>query len=127
MAKRRAAGNGGAGGIVGANLGKNRDTFDGAADYIACIEAVSRLADYLVINISSPNTPGLRALQARAQIEELLARVRNARRASAAARQPPLLVKVGPDLDITDTRHWEEGAGARRSSSATPRWRGRRP
>src|SRR5579863_5716612 len=59
-------------GIIGANVGKNRDTTDGAADYIACIEAVEPLADYLVVNISSPNTPGLRSLQARAQIDELL-------------------------------------------------------
>ncbi len=110
LAKRRAASNKGAGGIVGANLGKNRDTFDGAADYIACIEAVSGLADYLVINISSPNTPGLRALQARAQIEELLARVQNARRASTAPRQPPLLVKVGPDLDDGEIRDIAEVA-----------------
>src|SRR5215471_3684137 len=66
-------------GIVGANVGKNRDTTDGAADYIAGIEVVGALADYLVINISSPNTPGLRALQARAQIEELLARVQEFR------------------------------------------------
>jgi dihydroorotate dehydrogenase len=87
-------------GIVGANVGKNRDTIDGAADYIACIEAVTGLIDYLVVNISSPNTPGLRALQARAQIEELLARVIEARRRSGAeAPKPPLLVKVGPDLD----------------------------
>jgi dihydroorotate dehydrogenase len=102
LAKRRAAsaaGNKGAPGIVGANLGKNRDTEDGAADYIAGIAAVSDLADYLVVNISSPNTPGLRALQARAQIEDLLTRVREARRANAATRQPPLLFKVGPDLD----------------------------
>jgi dihydroorotate dehydrogenase len=111
LAKRRAAAsNQGAGGIVGANLGKNRDTFDGAADYIACIEAVSGLADYLVINISSPNTPGLRALQARAQIEELLARVQNARRASVTPRQPPLLVKVGPDLDDGEIRDIAEVA-----------------
>jgi dihydroorotate dehydrogenase len=107
LAKRRASG---ARGIVGANLGKNRDTADGAADYIVCIEAVSAFADYLVVNISSPNTPGLRALQARAQIEELLARVRNARRASAAARQPPLLVKVGPDLDDGEIRDIAEVA-----------------
>src|SRR6202030_3399800 len=98
LAKRRANG---ACGIVGANLGKNRDTADGAADYIACIEAVSAFADYLVVNISSPNTPGLRALQARAEIEELLTCVRDARRRRAAARQPPLLVKGGPDLDDT--------------------------
>jgi dihydroorotate dehydrogenase len=86
-------------GIVGANVGKNRDTTDGAADYIACIEAVGTLADYLVVNISSPNTPGLRALQARAQIEELLARVQDSRRRNAVGVLPPLLVKVGPDLD----------------------------
>jgi dihydroorotate dehydrogenase len=113
LAKRRAAsaaGNKGARGIVGANLGKNRDTADGAADYIACIEAVSAFADYLVVNISSPNTPGLRALQARAQIEELLTRVRDARRQSAAARRPPLLVKVGPDLDDGEIRDIAEVA-----------------
>jgi dihydroorotate dehydrogenase len=101
LAKRRAAG---ARGIVGANLGKNRDTTDGATDYIACIEAVTGLADYLVVNISSPNTPGLRALQARAQIEELISRVNEARRASPVPRQPPLLVKVGPDLDESEIR-----------------------
>jgi dihydroorotate dehydrogenase len=110
LAKRRAAGNTGARGIVGANLGKNRDTADGAADYIACIEAVSAFADYLVVNISSPNTPGLRALQARAQIEELLTRVGDARRQNAAARQPPLLVKVGPDLDDGEIRDIAEVA-----------------
>jgi dihydroorotate dehydrogenase len=101
LAKRRTAS---VRGIVGANLGKNRDTADGAADYIACIDAVTGLADYLVVNISSPNTPGLRALQARAQIEELIARVNEARRASPVPKQPPLLVKVGPDLDESEIR-----------------------
>jgi dihydroorotate dehydrogenase len=101
LAKRRAAGKRG---IVGANLGKNRDTADGAADYIACVEAVTGLADYLVVNISSPNTPGLRALQARGQIEELISRVNDARRASPVPKQPPLLVKVGPDLDESEIR-----------------------
>jgi dihydroorotate dehydrogenase len=101
LAKRRATG---ARGIVGANLGKNRDTTDGAADYIACIEAVTGLADYLVVNISSPNTPGLRALQARAQIEELISRVNEARRLSPVPKQPPILVKVGPDLDESEIR-----------------------
>ncbi len=84
------------GGIVGANVGKNRDTVDGAADYIACIEALAGLADYLVVNVSSPNTPGLRALQARAQIEDLLARVLAARR--GGTHQQPILVKLAPDL-----------------------------
>jgi dihydroorotate dehydrogenase len=101
LAKRRAAG---ARGIVGANLGKNRDTADGAADYIACIEAATGLADYLVVNVSSPNTPGLRALQARAQIEELISRVNEARRLSPVPKPPPVLVKVGPDLDESEIR-----------------------
>ncbi len=84
------------GGIVGANVGKNRDTVDGAADYIACIKALAGLADYLVVNVSSPNTPGLRALQARAQIEDLLARVLAAR--PSGTHQTPILVKLAPDL-----------------------------
>src|SRR5581483_10861445 len=67
-------------GIVGANVGKNRDTADAAADYAQGIEAVCGLADYLVVNLSSPNTPGLRALQARQQIEEVLVRALEARR-----------------------------------------------
>jgi dihydroorotate dehydrogenase len=91
----------GAAGIAGANVGKNRDTTDAAADYVAGIEAVCGSADYLVCNLSSPNTPGLRNLQARAQIEALVTRVLDARRRAApdAKRLPPLLVKVGPDLD----------------------------
>src|SRR5215475_1458996 len=97
-------------GIVGANVGKNRDTADGAADYITGIERVGALADYLVVNISSPNTPGLRALQARSQIEELLARVQEFRGREAAGRRPPLLVKVGPDLDDTEVRDIAEVA-----------------
>jgi dihydroorotate dehydrogenase len=86
-------------GIVGANVGKNKDTVDGAADYVAGIETVARLADYLVCNISSPNTPGLRAMQARAPIEDLLKRVIAARdKAVLGSKKPPLLAKVGPDL-----------------------------
>jgi dihydroorotate dehydrogenase len=105
LARRR-----GRAGIVGANVGKNRDTTDGAADYIGCMEAVGALADYLVVNISSPNTPGLRALQARALIEELLARVQDSRRRNAAGVLPPLLVKVGPDLDEAEVRDIAEVA-----------------
>jgi len=91
-------------GIVGANAGKNRDTADAAADYIAGVEAIGGLADYLVINISSPNTPGLRALQARVEIEELLRRVQEFRRRETAGLRPRLLVKVGPDLDEAEVR-----------------------
>src|SRR5262249_32815894 len=86
-------------GLLGANVGKKPRAADAAADFVAGIEAVGALADYLVVNISSPNTPGLRDLQARAQIEGWLARVQNFRRTRTAGRRPPLLVKVGPDLD----------------------------
>src|SRR5258706_13333092 len=97
-------------GIVGANVGKNRDTADGAADYIAGIEAVGALADYLVVNISSPNTHGLLALHARGHIEELLARVQEFRRRETAGLRPPLLGKVGPDPDEAEVRDIPGGA-----------------
>lgn len=104
LSQRRRNGRGA--GVVGANVGKNRDTVDAAADYAAGIEAVCGLADYLVVNLSSPNTPGLRALQARTQMEELLTRVLDARRRSAPdpTRPPPLLAKVGPDLSDQELR-----------------------
>lgn len=87
-------------GIVGANLGKNKETEDAAADYVRGIESVCRHADYLVCNVSSPNTPGLRRLQARAAIAQLLEQVLEARARSNGdrGRSPPLLAKVGPDL-----------------------------
>jgi dihydroorotate dehydrogenase len=87
-------------GIVGANVGKNRETEDPASDYVTGIEALCGHADYLVCNVSSPNTPGLRRLQAREPIEQLLRRVLEARGRSAPDPQcpPPLLAKVGPDL-----------------------------
>ena len=87
-------------GVVGANVGKNKETADAAADYEKGIEALSAHADYLVCNVSSPNTPGLRGLQGRAEIEQVLTRVLAARARGApdAAHRPPLLAKVGPDL-----------------------------
>jgi dihydroorotate dehydrogenase len=103
LAERKRAGRKG---VVGANVGKNRESTDAAADYAAGIEALAGLADYLVVNLSSPNTPGLRALQARAEMEELLVRVMDARRRAAPdrTRQPPLLAKVGPDLSEHELR-----------------------
>ncbi len=92
----------GAKGIFGANVGKNRETEDGAADYAIGIAAVTNYADYLVCNISSPNTPGLRSLQGRAQLQDLLTRVLAARAKAVTPGQkiPPLFAKVGPDLDL---------------------------
>jgi dihydroorotate dehydrogenase len=91
-------------GIVGANVGKNKTTEDAAADYVIGVAALAPLADYLVVNLSSPNTPGLRALQAKAPIAELLMRVLAAREEACLKmeRRPPLLAKVGPDLTEQD-------------------------
>lgn len=83
-------------GIVGVNLGKNRDTADDAADYLDGVRRVGALADYLVINVSSPNTPGLRDLQRRDILGGLLTRLAAAR--DEAAPGTPLLVKIAPDL-----------------------------
>ncbi|MFG1180538.1 quinone-dependent dihydroorotate dehydrogenase [Xanthobacter versatilis] len=98
LGQRRASGKRG---IVGANVGKNKESEDALEDYGAGVSATCRLADYLVCNISSPNTPGLRALQARAEMETLLAHVISVRNASMPdpAARTPLLVKVAPDLD----------------------------
>lgn len=91
----------GNGGIVGANVGKNKDTEDASEDYAAGISATCRLADYLVCNLSSPNTPGLRDLQARAEMGRLIGHALAARNESIPdpAGRPPLLVKIAPDLD----------------------------
>jgi dihydroorotate dehydrogenase len=92
-------------GPVGINLGKNKDTVDAAADFAAAAELLSPFADYLAINVSSPNTPGLRALQNRAQLEDLLARVEAARTRATGAEGPPLVLKIAPDLideDLAD-------------------------
>jgi dihydroorotate dehydrogenase len=83
-------------GIVGVNLGKNRDSEDAAADYAEGIRRAASLADYLVVNISSPNTPGLRDLQRRANLESLLRRILQVR--DENGRRTPLLLKIAPDL-----------------------------
>jgi len=85
-------------GIVGVNLGKNKDQTDPTADYATLAATLAPLADFLVINVSSPNTPGLRALQS---VEPLVAIIRAARAAAqqtARAASPPLLIKIAPDL-----------------------------
>jgi dihydroorotate dehydrogenase len=87
-------------GIVGANVGRNKDQTDAEADYAAGVRRLAPLADYLVVNVSSPNTPGLRALQGREPLERLLAAVLAARAASGAS--PPLLLKIAPDLTAED-------------------------
>lgn len=88
-------------GPFGANIGKNKATEDGASDYEICVEAVAPYVDYLVANVSSPNTPGLRAMQGREILKDMLVRVLDARARAVpdAAKRPPLIVKIAPDLD----------------------------
>ncbi|MEO8114184.1 MAG: dihydroorotate dehydrogenase (quinone), partial [Phenylobacterium sp.] len=76
-------------GVVGANIGANKDSADRIGDYVAGLTRLWGLADYLVVNVSSPNTPGLRALQTRAALEELLGRLGEAQgRLPAQGRRP---------------------------------------
>jgi dihydroorotate dehydrogenase len=90
---------GGPAGVLGANLAKNRDSTDAAADYVAGIRALANDVDYLVINVSSPNTPGLRDLQRRDALARLLDRTQEALAAtSGAGGGPALVLKIAPDL-----------------------------
>ncbi|MCB9758555.1 MAG: quinone-dependent dihydroorotate dehydrogenase [Alphaproteobacteria bacterium] len=103
VAARLAGGERPCGVILGVNVGKNKDTplEDAASDYVPLVERFAALADYLVVNVSSPNTPQLRELQTGAALRALLTTVRQARdaRAQALGRSIPLLVKLAPDLD----------------------------
>ncbi|OUR78821.1 dihydroorotate dehydrogenase (quinone) [Alphaproteobacteria bacterium 46_93_T64] len=91
-------------GVVGANLGANKDSDDRIADYVTGLKVLAPLADYITVNISSPNTPGLRALQGRGELEELLGRVMTARTELDTERDQniPLLLKIAPDLTDED-------------------------
>jgi dihydroorotate dehydrogenase len=85
-------------GPIGANLGRNRKTGDEIEDYVAGVRALAPLVDYLVVNISSPNTPGLRELQRTSAVERLMARLLPARAETVPHDPPPLLLKIAPDL-----------------------------
>lgn len=90
-------------GVCGVNIGKNFDTpLERAVDdYLACLRAVYATADYVTINISSPNTPGLRQLQGEEALDRLLGELAEARETLSAThrKRVPLLVKIAPDLD----------------------------
>jgi dihydroorotate dehydrogenase len=94
LAKRTGAG------IVGVNVGANKDSTDRIADYVAGIETFNDVASYFMVNISSPNTTGLRKLQDPAALDLLLGRVMAARTALVAAGKPrrPIFVKIAPDI-----------------------------
>ena len=88
-----------AGGIVGVNIGANRDSSDRAGDYVRLVETLAPVASYIVINVSSPNTPGLRDLQQASALDDLLARIVARRdRVVPHAGPTPVLLKIAPDL-----------------------------
>jgi dihydroorotate dehydrogenase len=90
-------------GVVGVNIGANKDSSDRIADYELGIRRFAGLASYLTVNISSPNTPGLRNLQGRAMLAELLSRVMSVRDAAAGpTAKVPVFLKIAPDLDESE-------------------------
>jgi dihydroorotate dehydrogenase len=98
---KRLAARANAGGIVGINIGANRDALDRAEDYVRLIERFAAVASYIAINVSSPNTPGLLSLQQAAALDDLLARVIEAReRVVPNAGPTPVLLKIAPDLSL---------------------------
>jgi dihydroorotate dehydrogenase len=100
---RRLAARANAGGIVGVNVGANKDSADRTTDYVQLIEKFAPVATYFTVNVSSPNTPGLRDLQGAAALDDLLVRVIDAReRVRPRAGPTPVLLKVAPDLTLGD-------------------------
>jgi dihydroorotate dehydrogenase len=91
------------GGIVGVNVGANKDSSDRVGDYVKLIETFAPVASYFTVNVSSPNTPGLRNLQQSAALDDLLAKVIDAReRVRKNAGDSPVLLKIAPDLSLTE-------------------------
>ncbi len=93
-------------GVVGVNIGKNVDTpvEDAASDYLSCLEAVYRYSDYVTVNLSSPNTPGLRALQFGPKLDELLTQLKERQLQLEGQHQKyvPIAVKLAPDMSNED-------------------------
>ena len=91
------------GGIVGVNVGANKDSPNRVDDYVKLIETFAPVASYFTVNVSSPNTPGLRNLQQASELDDLLARVIDAReRVRKNAGDSPVLLKIAPDLSLAD-------------------------
>ncbi len=91
------------GGVVGVNIGANRDSADRAEDYVRLIETFAPVATYFTVNVSSPNTPGLRDLQQASALDDLLARIVAAREAVRPRSGPtPVLLKIAPDLTLAE-------------------------
>jgi dihydroorotate dehydrogenase len=128
---RRLAARAGAGGIVGVNVGANKDSKDRIADYVRQIEMFAPVASYFTCNISSPNTPGLRDLQRGRVFDELLARVMEARATmNRKAGITPVLIKIAPDLTLSELddvvgaarRHRVDGMVIGNTTVLRPAW-----
>ncbi|XP_042209309.1 dihydroorotate dehydrogenase (quinone), mitochondrial-like isoform X2 [Homarus americanus] len=91
--------------ILGINLGKNKTAHDHVHDFTLGVEKFGPIADYLVINVSSPNTPGLRNLQHREELEELIEAVVTTRDSLPGTHKPPLLLKIAPDVSEDDKQN----------------------
>jgi dihydroorotate dehydrogenase len=114
-ALRRLAARAQHGGIVGVNVGANKDSPDRVADYVKLIETFAPVASYFTVNVSSPNTPGLRNLQEGALLDELLAKVIDAReRVRQKAGDTPVLLKIAPDLSLAQLDDIVQVARSRR-------------
>ncbi|PSO32771.1 quinone-dependent dihydroorotate dehydrogenase [Bradyrhizobium sp. MOS002] len=114
-ALRRLAARAQHGGIVGVNVGANKDSPDRVNDYVRLIETFAPVASYFTVNVSSPNTPGLRNLQEGALLDDLLARVIDAReRARQSAGDTPVLLKIAPDLSLAQLDDVVQVARSRR-------------
>ena len=86
------------------NLGKNKDSTNAVEDYVKGVRLFGAVADYLVMNVSSPNTPGLRAMQGKNELHQLLTQVLGERDKLPGAKRPPMLVKIAPDLSEQDKK-----------------------
>ncbi|EIG60749.1 quinone-dependent dihydroorotate dehydrogenase [Bradyrhizobium canariense] len=114
-ALRRLAARAQHGGIVGVNVGANKDSPDRVNDYVKLIETFAPVASYFTVNVSSPNTPGLRNLQEGALLDDLLARVIDAReRVRQKAGDTPVLLKIAPDLSLAQLDDVVQVARSRR-------------
>ena len=100
------------GGVVGLNIGANKDAADRVADYVTGLKRLWGRGSYFTINISSPNTPGLRALQGRSHLDDLLGRIKVERTALRAesGRNMPIFLKIAPDLDAAEIADTVESA-----------------
>jgi dihydroorotate dehydrogenase len=112
---RRLASRANLGGIVGVNVGANKDSSDRVADYVRLIETFAPVASYFTVNVSSPNTPGLRNLQQGHMLDDLLAKVIDAReRVREKAGDSPVLLKIAPDLSLAELDEVVQVARSRR-------------